>query len=243
MLRELKYEPITEIMTPQKAKLRDQLCYEGNLCYEFMHQNNVIPYPITHREKNWACHQYTFSQILGYGIAPTNIKGDYKTLYKYFKQVKNPQENAIGLYINEVRQILHSGIVLKNGRMRSKWGSKPYSFDHDRFTAPDVYESRIVYFMLQSEYDNAQGKEEVACQMYYDLTLPGSRYSKSTHDGAEKPKTYPQFIESKFPNVKIVHSMPKENIQVFLPKTAFRNPDKKQQKKDLALYRELRDRK
>src|SRR5438128_888426 len=82
---------------------------------------------------------------------------------------------------------------------------EPYYFDHDLFTAPDVYENRIVCFILKAKYDNAQGKEEAACQLYYDCKRPGVRYIGSTHDGVEKPNTYPQFIESQFPNAKIIH--------------------------------------
>lgn len=202
ILREWKYKPITEIMTPQKAKQRDDLCCDDDIFHEIMQQNNIGVQPITQREKNWTCHQYTISQILGYGISLTIIGEDFPTLYKYCKQVQNPQDNDIAFYVDQDRRILHSGVVLKNRRVASKWGDIEYICDHDFFTAPDVYGNTIVFFRLKSKYNNPEGKEEAACQFYHDFTT-AKYFSRSTHVGVEKPKTYDQFIQSKFPNTKI----------------------------------------
>lgn len=201
LLREWKYKPIVEIMTPQKLKQRDELCCDDDIFHQIMQQNNISTQPITHREKNWTCHQYTISQVLGYGISLTSIDEDFPTFYKYFKQVKKGQDGDIAFYVDQNRQLLHSG-VLKNLRIRSKWGDIEYICDHDFFIAPDVYKNTIALFRLRSKYNNLAGKEEAACQFYYDF-ITARYHSRSTHNSAEKPKTYDQFIQNKFPNIKI----------------------------------------
>jgi hypothetical protein len=243
MLKQWKYKPITETMTPEKATQRD------NLCYVLTENDSDIDFrEITPRELNWTCHQYSLKQILGYGIMPTTIDGKFVTFDKFFDQIEKRRDGCLALYTQseEDRTLLHSGIVTKN-KISSKWGNQPYILTHPTFRAPDTYGETVGFFELKPQYDNPAGKELVSCELYHDATNINlhKTYNRTSHFDSERPKTFSDYLSKKLSTpdnkVYVVEKLSSESIALRLPEQTTVKQIKEKQTKDLQFYRDIRN--
>lgn len=119
-------------------------------------------------ERYGVCHHYAFSRVMDIVGKPNilNVAGrlDYFSLHfvdilRFFSAVLDPQPGDIAIYtlnngLSQEESIRHTGFVVENGYIESKWGVMKAIFRHPVWHVPSSYGNNIVY--MRTKYT---GKE------------------------------------------------------------------------------------
>jgi cell wall-associated NlpC family hydrolase len=62
----------------------------------------------------------------------------------------NPQPGDLIVYKNNRKKILHSGIYLGDGKVKSKFGKIPCIYEHNVFDVPYEYGSIVKFYKLNT---------------------------------------------------------------------------------------------
>lgn len=146
-------------------EIRNQLSHASIEQVEKLGDGNIIVKERLSKEKRYGqCHNYAWSKLMGIvGKVPKtfkNVQGFSDSYYVnnhinvlyHCNQVDQPQAGDVAIYLTDDKpltsneQILHTGLVTKNGNIESKWGTTRAVFEHPVSYVPNSYGNNILYF-------------------------------------------------------------------------------------------------